>query len=106
MLNLGNLSAQLVRDIPSDFSACKATSLLQVLDQVGCYIDTGNTALSRGLLLVSSLAYDASQYKTEFQEASEKVLKCGIDEVEEAVKKYGDISQTVQTCVLTGPSTE
>jgi hypothetical protein len=101
--NLGKLSEQLVRDIPSNFSACKSESLLQ---QPSCYSEVGEIDLSRGLLYISSLAYDFSQYKTKLQEASQKIIKCGSDEVEEAAKKYGDILKNVQTCILTGPSTE
>jgi hypothetical protein len=101
--NLGNQSVQLVRDVPSDFSACASKSLLE---KPGCYLDVSNTDLSKGLLLISSLAYDVSLYKSELQDASEKIVKCGIAETEEALKKYGDILQSVQTCVLTGPSTE
>jgi hypothetical protein len=104
--NLGDQSAQLVRDIPSDFANCKSKSVLQLLEQLNCYAELGNTDLSKGLLLISSLAYDVSLYRTELKEASEKIIKCGTDEVEEAVKKYGVIWQNVQSCVLTGPSTE
>jgi hypothetical protein len=104
--DLFNQTSDFVKSVPSEFSACKSQSLLQVLQQLSCYTEVGNTGLSRGLLYISSLAYDLSQYKTELQEAAEQIVKCGAAEVGESLKKYGDILQSVQTCVLTEQSTE
>jgi hypothetical protein len=100
LLNLGNLSAQLVQGIPSSFSACSTKSLLE---QPACYADVSNTGLSRGFLIISSLSYDITQYGSELAKASEEIVKCGIQEVEEAAKKFASIGQTVESCVLTGP---
>ncbi|PNF13909.1 hypothetical protein B7P43_G09843 [Cryptotermes secundus] len=104
--NLADQSEQLVKDIPADLSSCKRASVLQLPEQLSCYVEVGNTYLSKGLLMVSSIAYDLSEFKTQLEEASQKIVKCGTDEVGEALKKYKDISESVQTCVFNGPSTE
>jgi hypothetical protein len=99
--DLSSQSEKFVRDIPSDFSVCAGKVMLE---QAGCYIEVSNFDISRGLLLVSSLSSDLTNYGPLLKEASGKIVGCGFQEVEEAVTKFANILQNIESCILTVPS--